>query len=402
MARMIFTNRPLSPASQAVLPGIPVHVIDDLLINTPEYAAKHAERMKYIDARKAELAAQLVSLPASSKAAADVRHQLWSMERLRGISGTAAGAIIGVNPYCSAWQYWREATFAVEPRNESNAVTEWGQRKEPVIAQKYLDFHGRYAVVPPSVCSEYLPFMTASCDRIVLDESQCMERVLEIKTASFNREYETDSGPERMWGKGNSYVEAVDSAGKPYMQLVEADSAIPPQYIAQVTHYMIATGLDTADVAVLIGTFDYREYTINLNKDAAIDLIRAEDEFYCRNILDGVEPPPTAQDLSKIRPVKKAEIEATEQVFNMATTLRDIRAKLEELKAQETELRDQLVAYVGTNEKLTYNGSTLLTYGTRERAGMFDTKRFELDHPDLYSQYLGEKSFSRVFSFKLK
>ena len=395
MARIVFAT----PSTQnSAGPGANVRVLDGLLINTPQYAALHAARQATIDTRILEFQTMANAMPEHSSARKNLEFQVWCLNRIRGISGTAAGTIMGLNPYDTAYQYWKQATMAEPFVNSGNAATEWGQRKEPVIAQKYLDLHGCYAMVPPSIVSPLIPFMTASADRIVLGSDGAPERILEIKTTSFNREYDG----ERQWGKGNTYADVCDAIGKISLKCTQEDGTVPAHYIVQVMHYMAATGVDKADIAVLIGSSDYREFTIHLDPQQAEDLIRAEDEFYCRHILDNVAPAYTAVDLSKIRPEKAASIEATEQVVEIANNLRDIRAQLDALKAKESELRDQLVEFVGTNEAITHNGTTLLTYGTRERAAAFDSKRFEVEHPDLYAQYLGQPSFSRVFSFKLK
>ena len=391
MTRIIYAAQPVDTAPGTPFAGADVKVIDGLLINTPEYAAKHAARVAALAEQAALHSAAMARHAPGTREHDEARYNLWMCQRFAGISGTAAGTVIGVNKWQTPFAYWQEATFRVHAGNVSNPAMEWGQRKEPVVAQKYCDAHNCYLKVPETFTSPLFPFMTASPDRIVLAPDGSESRILEIKCTGFNRSIRNDLGVivDQDWGPGN--------------QDGMTDSAIPVQYIAQVMHYMLATGIYTADVAVLIGHDDYREYTIELDAEQAEDLIRAEDEFYCRNILDDVRPADmTASDWGKVKPVKSSAVEATPEMLELARDLANITSQIKVLEAREKTLRDALIGFIGEKEGMLYDGAPVATYAGRERAGSFDSKKLSIDHPELYEKYKGEKTFYRVFSLKLK
>ena len=183
----------------------------------------------------------------------------WREMRKKGIGGSDAGAIIGLNPWKSPLSVWSDKLGYADDTSE-NAFMEWGNRLEGVVADKFADEHPDKKVrkVNGTFISTRNLWQFANIDRKVL-EPDGSHAVLEIKTASA---YSTDRWKD----------------------------APPASYVAQVTHYLSVTGYNRAYIAALIGGNDYREYTIERNDDDIKFLNEREAEFWNEYVLTRTMP----------------------------------------------------------------------------------------------------------------
>jgi len=114
---------------------------------------------------------------------------------------------------------------------ESLSRMRWGLRHEPTIAQAYLDERGGTFVAEQLYCvSQTHPFMCATLDRV-----HQSGKIVEIKSTG-------ERNAER-WGEPGT-------------------DEIPHVYLVQVLHQIHVSGIDEADVAVLIGASDFRIYHV--------------------------------------------------------------------------------------------------------------------------------------------
>ena len=68
----------------------------------------------------------------------------WLSYRRRGIGGSDAGVILGLNPYKSPWQLWLEKTGQTEPDDLStNEYVYWGTKQEPLVAERFFEETGK-------------------------------------------------------------------------------------------------------------------------------------------------------------------------------------------------------------------------------------------------------------------
>ena len=65
----------------------------------------------------------------------------WFLKRKEVVTATDIGAIVGLSPYRSAFDVWRDKTTDEIPPDAPNAVMTWGNRLEPVIAAAYSDLY---------------------------------------------------------------------------------------------------------------------------------------------------------------------------------------------------------------------------------------------------------------------
>lgn len=184
--------------------------------------------------------------------------QQFHQDRLTGIGGSEAAAALGVSDRYTALDLFLMKRGAVMPF-EDNAATRWGRLLEPVVRQHYAERTG-YTVTQSKTMLRHPKheFMIGHPDGFTLD----VGRGYEGKTAR------TDRG----WGEPGT-------------------DQIPQDYVVQVQHYMVLTGLPVFDVAVLIGGQDYRQYEVPADRELQEMIVETEHDLWLR-IQKGDAPPP--------------------------------------------------------------------------------------------------------------
>ena len=153
-----------------------------------------------------------------------IKHKLpstreeWLSKRLKGIGGSDAGSILGLNPYKSAYTLWCEKTGRIHNDTDNEAMR-LGRDLEDYVAQRFTEATGnKVRKSGYSYQSKEHPFMLANVDRLIVGE----DAGLECKTTNMMTKTRYDKGD------------------------------IPASYYAQCMHYMTVTGLKKWYIAVLI------------------------------------------------------------------------------------------------------------------------------------------------------
>lgn len=248
----------------------------------------------------------------------------WLKTRRRGIGGSDAGAILGLNPYKSPIEVYYEKRGEIEARDLSrNEAVQWGIQLEDIVARRYQMEHKTVKVMRErgTLQSKTYPFMLANLDRIVRDSGAYYG--LEVKTAgAHNYKY---------WRDGN----------------------IPPWYMAQVQHYMAVTGLPFFDFAVLIGGQDYEERRVERD-DKFIDEILTPTELEFWKMVDAGTPP--AYDgsesawrvINALYPVSnpgEVDLSDNDKIACSAASYAGLMAKMEDIRAQLKGMEKEAAKY---------------------------------------------------------
>jgi len=145
-------------------------------------------------------------------------HEEWLEGRLKGIGGSDAGAILGLNEYKSAYTLWCEKTGRIS-NNIDNEAMRLGRDLEDYVAKRFEEATGKKVRRSGfSYQSKEYPFMLANVDRLIVGE----DAGLECKTANMLTKTKYDKGD------------------------------IPANYYAQCMHYMAVTGLSKWYIAILV------------------------------------------------------------------------------------------------------------------------------------------------------
>lgn len=315
---------------------------------------------------------------------ADMDKAAWLEERKKTIGGSEIGAILGMNPWQSAYSLWAERTGRI-PAFGGNLQTEFGTFMEEFVAQLFEKESGKRVQRTNFIYrNDKYPILHSSPDRLLVGE----DAGLEIKTTS------AYNAPKF---KGEEF---------------------PGQYYAQAVQYMAVTERRQWYIAVLIGNSDFRIYHLHrdqgvpkpdfcvtslLVEDSEIDALykAAQDFMRCLELdvppaMDGSEATDDA-----LKEVFGFSNGATIQLYGrdgMVERWLDLGKQIKVLEEEQETIKHTLCADLGENEVGTA-GAHKVTWKYKAGAKRFDAKKAVSEHPELVSYYTEGKP-TRVFSIK--
>jgi len=289
--------------------------------------------------------------------------------RKKGIGGSDAGAILGVNKYKSRFDVYLEKVGDAE--NTDNEKMYWGRELEDRVAEEF-ELRSDYIAEKmegPQVHPDY-PWMIANVDREIPAVG-----ILEVKTASV---YAKSS-----WEEGG----------------------VPASYVAQCQHYMAVTGHEKTFVAVLFGGQEFQVYKIFRDEDYIKNLIEVERDFWENNVLqqkapemDGGEA--CSESLKALYPESVDQnIELPGSAAKLIDEYNSAKAIIDEQTRNMKDAENKIKDLLGENERGTVEDYAISWKSTKPRE-TFDSKKFKADNPDMHSQYIKIGAASRRFSIK--
>ncbi len=276
-----------------------------------------------------------------------------TLRRQLGIGGSDASAVIGFNPYKSAYTLWAEKTGKI-PEFEGNLITEVGSYLEEFVAKLFERETGKKVRRKNRMLinSDY-PWAFGDVDRVVVGE----KALLEIKTT-------------------NSF---------PIMKQVR-NGEFPEQYYAQVVHYLAVSGLDKAYLAVLIGCRDFKVFEMERDENEIQALMMEEEEFWNGYVKTNT-PPPADGAVSTSDTITAIYPESNGDTVSLMAYEHDLRqymtytSLIKDVEKQRDEVANRIKAFMGESGKgETNHYKASWTSSTR---ASFDSKRFASDHPDM-------------------
>lgn len=297
----------------------------------------------------------------------------WLQIRSRYIGGSDAGAVVGLNPYKSAYTLWAEKTGKIAPF-EGNLITEVGSYLEEFVAELFTRETGKKVRRKNAVLvSDQYPFACANVDRLIVGE----KAFLEIKTTN----------------------------SLPLMRTLRNSDEFPDAYYAQCVHYLAVTDLQKCYLAVLINCRELKIYEMERDQDEIDALMAAERYFMEHNVrrhvppeIDGSESTgDTLEALSGDSTDAQADLSPLAKELKIYETLAGLQKDTER---QMDEIKNKIKAYMGEAGKGVYDRFSI-TYKTQERT-TFDRKALAAEYPDInYGKY--EKvSTSRPMTIRIK
>ena len=182
----------------------------------------------------------------------------WLKERKKGIGGSDAAAILGMNRYRSAYDVYADKK-GIAPEIQDNEHMRQGRDLEDYVAQRFSEHTGKKVRRENAILyNELYPYSRANIDRAVVGE----RAGLECKT--------TSSLNLKRYRNGD----------------------FPEEYYVQCMHYLMVTGYDRWYLAVLVFGTDFKVFTIERDESEINALAEAEKSFWTTYILEGKEPAP--------------------------------------------------------------------------------------------------------------
>ena len=187
----------------------------------------------------------------------NMSYEGWLEWRKKGIGGSDAATVAGLNPWRSPINVYLDKTTD-QPPQEDNERMRVGRDLEDYVAKRFEEATGarvrreNYLLQHPEH-----EFMLANLDRVLIGENA----FLECKT--------TGSYSKSEWEEG-----------------------IPLHYELQCLHYMAVCGFDYGYIACLIGNEKFIYHKIERDEETINNLIAIEKDFWERYILGDEVPEP--------------------------------------------------------------------------------------------------------------
>lgn len=290
----------------------------------------------------------------------------WLDIRKGYIGGSDAGAVVGLNPYKSAYTLWAEKTNKI-PEFEGNTLTRVGNYLEDFVAKMFTEETGK-AVRRKNrvIINDDYPFACADIDRLIVGE----KALLEIKTTN-----------------------------SPVAKRKFKNGEFPEQWYCQVLHYLAVTGFEKAYLAVLSECRDFHIFELERDEDEIKALMDAEKDF-AELIKKNIAPTAdclksTSDTLVAIYPQSNGE---TVNLFGYENELDQytaISAQIKALESVKDEMANKVKAYLseaGKGESDRYK----VSWTTSERRTL-DTKKLQAEHPEINMDDYYKVSTSRIF-----
>jgi putative phage-type endonuclease len=299
-------------------------------------------------------------------------NQDFSPDRTKYIGGSDIGAILGLSRFRSPLEVWMEKTGKVVKKLDSLPLR-FGSFAEEFVASEYSRATGFELLHDESIHihPEHF-FMSAHIDRFVLDSASAIPtRILECKTVN-----PFTSGE---WGEVGS-------------------DEIPMSYLCQCIWYMAITNLDRVDVAVLFGNSDFRIYEITRDKELEEMVLHKAMIFWQEHVLKDAPPPAiNEQDCHTLfgKGNSSKSVEANTETLELTKRLQILNSEIEVREEEISSIKQTIMNQMQDAEMLTYQGKVLATWKAPKPSFRLDSKRLELEHPEITSNYKVQVQNSR-------
>jgi len=297
----------------------------------------------------------------------------WLQQRLKGIGGSDASVVLGINPWKSRLQLWHEkVSKKIDPESADALIFQIGHALEPIVANKYAKITGRKLEVRPQRVHPEYPFILGNIDREIVGDERG-PGILEIKTKGAYVNWHGDE--------------------------------IPPYYMSQVQHYLGVYGYQWAGFAVLdLGTRKVTHFDIERDDKQIVKIIDEEKKFWElveKKIQPEVDNSKACGEFLREH-YNKSEDTVVELIGNSdatkwASLLRDIKDQEKILKGQEVSCKNQLMSLVGNAAKAIGDGFNISWKAPKDKE-VFDLDRFRIDHPNLAKEYTSPEPQTRRFT----
>jgi len=299
-------------------------------------------------------------------------NQDFSVDRSKYIGGSDIGAILGLSRFRSPIEVWMEKTGKETKRLDSLPLR-FGSFAEEFVASEYARATGFELIHDESI---YIhpehAFMSAHMDRFVLEggaasstssSTSAPTRILECKTAN-----PFSSGD---WGEVGS-------------------DEVPMSYLCQCIWYMAITNINRVDLAVLFGNSDFRIYEINRDLELEAVILQKAKLFWNDYVLKDLPPPAQSEAdcqtlFSKGDPAKSVEAKA--ETLLLTKQLQLLNSEIDVREEEISAIKQNIMNQMGDAESLLYQGKVLATWKAPKPSFRLDSKRLELEHPEIANTY---------------
>ncbi|AUS15131.1 YqaJ viral recombinase family nuclease [Bacillus velezensis] len=300
---------------------------------------------------------------------ADMSRDEWLLERRKGIGGSDASVILGLNKWRTAFELWLDKTGQVPVSESASEAAYFGSILEDIVAKEFEVRSGKKVRRKKSMLKHpEHDFILANVDRMIVGE----KAILECKTTSaYNlKEWENDE--------------------------------IPADYIVQVQHYLGVLGPEykKAYFAVLIGGNKFVWKEIERDDELIEMIFTAEVEFWNTAVLGGVAPALDGSSAAEEYLKKRYAETESNKVIDLTAVNRErikqylqLKESIAELQLQAKELENQI-----KHEMKEAEYGFIGNYQTSWKpvvTNRIDTNKLKEQFPDVYEKVTKEVQYRR-------
>lgn len=301
----------------------------------------------------------------------EMSHQEWLQERTKGIGGSDASIILGLNKWKTPFELWLDKTGQSTVEDSAGEAAYFGNLLEDMVAKEFEVRSGK-KVRRNNFMLQHQdhPFIMANIDRKVVGE----QAILECKTASvyLSKEWESEE--------------------------------IPESYLVQVQHYLGVTGYDKAYIAVLIGGQKFVWKEIERDEELIQMIFDAVVHFWNHHVLGN--NPPALDGSSAAEKFLKERYNKVEQGKTVdlgyeykekLDSLQEIKENIKQLEALKKETENQIKKELEDAETgFIQNYQVDWKPITSNRV---DSKLLKSKYPDVYESVIKPSTY-RKFNIK--
>ena len=300
----------------------------------------------------------------------DITHDEWLDWRRKGIGGSDASTVVGLNPYNSLFALWCDKKGLLPPK-ETNEAMRIGHDLEQYVADRWMEAAGKKCHRNNYMWrSDEYPWMLADIDREVVGENAG----LECKTTSPYNKHDFESGE------------------------------VPLTYYVQCQHYMAVMGFDRMYLAVVVLGKGFYHFVVERDDNEIEALAAAERDFWQKvendeiPEKDGSEA--TLGALSALYPTEEQHgCNLSDAVGYKLERMDALKKEIKEMQAEVDQIKAETMGEMGL-DACGVVGPWTVTWKTQTRTSL-DGKKLKAEHPDLYNQY-AKITESRVFTARRK
>lgn len=281
------------------------------------------------------------------------------LERKLGIGGSDIAPIMGLSPYSTPLDVYRDKMNPAVIYEEESEDLKRGARVEKYILQEYSEVNNcaLETNLPPFIDPKY-PFMRGNVDAKVVDENV----IVEAKSTKC---------PIANWEKG-----------------------IPEYYRTQVAYYAMLTNAERVDVPVLFSNWQYACFTYWRDLEYEARIRQAVIDFWNNHILAGIPPAPSnPAELQEVYPKLETAktIKADSDIRKKVNLWQKISLRRRELEKREEKLKIEIQNFMGDAGIL---DAGFCKVALKERtATRLDTGALKEAMPELYREYSNDNTY---------
>lgn len=300
---------------------------------------------------------------------ADMSRDEWLLERRKGIGGSDASVILGLNKWRTAFELWLDKTGQVPVSESASEAAYFGSILEDIVAKEFEVRSGKKVRRKRSMLKHpEHDFILANVDRMIVGE----KAILECKTTS---EYNL-----KEW----------------------EDNEIPDSYIVQVQHYLGVLGPEykKAYFAVLIGGNKFVWKEIERDDELIAMIFQAEVDFWNEKVLGGKAPVLDGSSAAeeylrqryseaeggKVVDLTSANKTRIQQYLQLKEQINELTLQAKELENQiKHEMKEAEYGFIGNYQTSWKSVST----------NRIDSKILKEQFPDVYEKVTKEVQYRR-------